>query len=126
MTQGIETQLHAKLRELQEQHLLNLQALNNFQLRSSFGRKRDEASTQEFRRENSQSEIDSYKATYIGFEAFERLLTLAETGDGGQIPRVAQFLAWVWGAHPGLKLDNLKLLDRSIGDDMLMVLNAIR
>ena len=45
MTQGIETQLHAKLRELQEQHLLNLQALNNFQLRSSFGRKRDEAST---------------------------------------------------------------------------------
>lgn len=125
MTQDIGSQLQAKLDELREQHLLTLQALGLFQWRPDFSRS-DEASPQKTRAKDCDSEIDSYNATYIAFEAFERLLTLAETRDGGQISRVVQFLAWVWGAHPGFKLDNLKSLDRSIGDDMLMVLNAIR
>ena len=35
----------------------------------------------------------SIRATQAGAQAFARLLTLAETRDSGQIPRIARFLA---------------------------------
>ena len=35
----------------------------------------------------------SLQATQAGAQAFARLLTLAETRDSGQIPRIARFLA---------------------------------
>lgn len=125
MTQDTGTQLQTRLNELREQHLLTLQALGIYQWRPDFSRS-DEASPQKTWAADCQSEIDSYKATYIGFEAFERLLTFAETGVCDQVQQVAQFLAWAWDADPVFNQNNLQSLDRSIGDDMLMVLNAIR
>lgn len=126
MSQTIETQLKAKLQQLQAQHVQNLEAIGKIQLLSSYGRKLDVAGTQEIHKKHTESENARYNATHNGIEAFERLLTYAETRRSGQIQRIAQFLAGAWGVAPGLKLDCLLSLDKSIGDDMLHVLNAIR
>jgi hypothetical protein len=59
--------------------------------------------------------------------AFERLLTLAETRDSGQIPRVVRFLASTYNgqAFP-FDLFELRAVDVQISDDMLMCLDALR
>jgi len=126
MSQNIETQLNAKLQQLEAQHIQNLEAIGKIQLLSSYGRKLDVAGTQEIQKEHTESENARYNATHNGIEAFERLLTYAETRRSGQIQRIAQFLAGVWGVEPGLKLECLLSLDQSIGDDMMAVLNALR
>lgn len=41
----------------------------------------------------------SLQATQAGAQAFARLLTLAETRDSGQIPRIARFLAATYNGH---------------------------
>lgn len=126
MRDDINIQLGAKLRKLEQQHLKNMERIGQIVLLSSYGGKPNEALTQEVRQESSESEIKQYNATHNGVQAFERLLNYAETRNSGQIQRIAQFLAGVWGVDQGLKLECLVSLDQSIGDDMLAVLNAIR
>lgn len=122
----LENKLSRKLIDLEEQHLKNLDKIGKSKLFSSHGHVFDEAGTNEMHQENTEFEIAQYAATRNGIQAFERLMHLAETRRSGQIQSIAQFLAGVWGADPGLKLESLKGVDKSIGDDMVAVLNAIR
>ena len=79
------------------------------------------------------STYDKYKAkgfdtvaVAMSYDPPAYVVNYAETRNSGQIQRIAQFLAGVWGVDKGLKLECLLSLDQSIGDDMLAVLNAIR
>lgn len=69
----------------------------------------------------------SLQATQTGAQAFARLLTLAETRDSGQIPRIARFLAATYNgkAFP-FDLFELRALDIAISNDMLCCLDALR
>ena len=59
--------------------------------------------------------------------AFERLLSLAETQDSGQISRVARFLASTYNGNAfPFDLFELRAVDVEISDDMLMCLDALR
>ena len=71
--------------------------------------------------------LRSSEATAKGGQAFARLLTLAETRNSGQIPRVAQFIASTYNgqAFP-FDLFELRALDIEISDDMLLCLDALR
>jgi hypothetical protein len=66
-------------------------------------------------------------ATARGATAFERLLTLAEERDSGQIARVAHFLGCVYDGET-FRWDpfELRMLDVAISDDMLACLDALR
>ncbi len=59
--------------------------------------------------------------------AYERLLSLAERSDSGQIRVIAQFLASTYNgqAFPFDPFD-LRVVDVAIGDDMLACLDALR
>lgn len=59
--------------------------------------------------------------------AYARLLALAESSDTGQASRVARFVAGTFNgkAHP-FDLFDLRGLDVSISDDMLICLDALR
>jgi hypothetical protein len=63
----------------------------------------------------------------VAAQAYARLLKLAETGDSGQIRRVAQFLASSYNgqAFP-FDLYELRAVDVEISDDMLACLDALR
>lgn len=126
MSQDSKDRLHSKLRTLEQQHLTNMERIGQIQLLSRVNGPPMEALTRETREEYSAAEVKNYNATHNGVQAFERLLNYAETRNSGQIQRIAQFLAGVWGVDQGLKLECLVSLDQSIGDDMLAVLNAIR
>jgi hypothetical protein len=67
------------------------------------------------------------EATRQGAQAFERLLTLAEERDSGQIPRVARFIAATYNGQ-AFQLDpfELRAVDIAISDDMLRCLDALR
>jgi hypothetical protein len=60
-------------------------------------------------------------------QAFDRLLTLAETRDSGQIRRIAKFIASTYNgeAFP-FDLFELRSVDVAIGDDMLACIDALR
>lgn len=60
-------------------------------------------------------------------QAYARLLDLAERSDTGQASRVAQFIASTFNgrAYP-FDLFDLRAVDVSIGDDMLLCLDALR
>lgn len=60
-------------------------------------------------------------------QAYERLLSLAEQRDSGQIRRIARFLASTYNgqAFP-FDLFELRAVDVSISDDMLACLDALR
>lgn len=60
-------------------------------------------------------------------QAFERLLTLAEEQNSGQIRRVVGFLASTFnGQSFPFNLFELRALDIAISDDMLLCLDALR
>ena len=69
----------------------------------------------------------SRAATAAGTQAFARLLRLAEERDSGQIVRVVRFLAATYNgqAFP-LDLFELRAVDVTISDDMLLCLDALR
>jgi len=71
--------------------------------------------------------LRSSEATAKGGQAFARLLSLAETGNSGQVRRVVQFIASTYNgeAFP-FDLFELRGLDIAIGDDMLLCLDALR
>ena len=126
MSQDSKDRLHSKLRTLEQQHLMNMERIGQIRLLSYVNGPVMEALTRETREEYSAAEVKNYNATHNGVRAFERLLNYAETRNSGQIQRIAQFLAGVWGVDQGLKLECLVSLDQAIGEDMLAVLNAIR
>jgi hypothetical protein len=67
------------------------------------------------------------EATAKGGQAFLRLLSLAETGDSGQAHTVARFVASTYnGQDFPYDLYDLRLVDITIGDDMLACLDALR
>lgn len=60
-------------------------------------------------------------------QAYERLLTLAETRDSGQIAKVVAFLGATYnGAAYPLDLFIIRAVDTSIADDMLLCIDALR
>ena len=67
------------------------------------------------------------EATAKGGQAFARLLTLAETRNSGQIPRIAKFIASTYNgdAFP-FDLFELRAVDEAISDDMLLCIDALR
>ena len=67
------------------------------------------------------------EATAKGGHAFQRLLQLAETRDSGQVRRVALFIAATYNgeAFP-FDLFELRAVDESISDDMLLCIDALR
>lgn len=69
----------------------------------------------------------SRAATALGTQAFARLLRLAEERDSGQIVRVVRFLAATYNgqAFP-FDLFELRAVDVTISDDMLLCLDALR
>lgn len=69
----------------------------------------------------------SRDSTHRGAQAFARLLTLAETRESGQVPRIARFLAATHNGHAfPLDLFELRAVDIAISDDMLSCLDALR
>lgn len=66
-------------------------------------------------------------STALGGQAFARLLEIAETGDSGQVRRVAGFVASTFNgrAFP-FDVFELRAVDVDIGDDMLSCLDALR
>lgn len=66
-------------------------------------------------------------ATAKGGQAYLRLLHLAETQNSGQARHVANFLASTYNgqAFP-YDLYELRMVDETIGDDMLACLDALR
>ena len=71
--------------------------------------------------------LRSGEATAKGGQAFARLLTLAETRNSGQIPRIAKFIASTYNgdAFP-FDLFELRSVDEAISDDMLLCIDALR
>ena len=71
--------------------------------------------------------LRSSEATAKGGQAYARLLTLAETRNSGQIPRIAKFIASTYNgdAFP-FDLFELRALDIVISDDMLLCVDALR
>ena len=67
------------------------------------------------------------EATAKGGHAFQRLLQLAETGNSGQIPRIARFIAATYNGQ-AFAFDpfELRAVDIAISDDMLCCLDGLR
>ena len=69
----------------------------------------------------------SLRATQAGAQAFARLLTLAETRNSGQIPRIGRFLAATYNAEAfPFDLFELRAVDIAISKAMLWCLVALR
>lgn len=67
------------------------------------------------------------KAQATAAQAYERLLSLAEKGESGQVRRVAYFIAATFdGQTFPLDLFELRTVDVAISDDMLACLDALR
>lgn len=67
------------------------------------------------------------KAQAAAAQAYERLLSLAEKEDSGQVRRVAYFIAATFdGQTFPFDLFELRTVDVSIADDMLCCLDALR
>ena len=67
------------------------------------------------------------EATAKGGHAFQRLLHLAETRNSGQTRRIALFIAATYNgeAFP-FDLFELRAVDESISDDMMLCIDALR
>ena len=67
------------------------------------------------------------EATANGGHAYARLLQLAETRDSGQVRRIALFIAATYNgeAFP-FDLYELRAVDETISDDMLLCIDALR
>jgi hypothetical protein len=71
--------------------------------------------------------LRSSEATAKGGQGFLRLLTLAETRNSGQIPRIAKFIASTYNGNAfPFDLFDLRALDIEISDDMLLCIDALR
>ena len=71
--------------------------------------------------------VRSQRVQAAASQAFERLLQLAETRGSGQIRTVAYFLASTFdGQNFPLDPFDLRTVDPSISDDMLLCLDALR
>lgn len=67
------------------------------------------------------------KAQADAAQAYERLLSLAEKKDSGQIRRVAYFIAATFdGQTFPLDLFDLRSVDVAVSDDMLICIDALR
>lgn len=77
--------------------------------------------------EGSDFEGRSRAAQARAAHALDRLLTLAETRDSGQIRRVARFIAALYNgdAYP-LDLFELRAVDIAISDDVITCIDALR
>ena len=72
-------------------------------------------------------ELRKGEPTANGGHAFQRLLQLAETGDSGQVRRIAGFIAATYNGEAfHFDLFELRALDDAISDDMLMRIDALR
>ena len=70
-------------------------------------------------------EIGSHRATERGLEAFDRLLQVLEERGNRDGQAVGEFVDALWNRRP-LPLIALRVADRTLGDDMLAVLDAFR
>jgi hypothetical protein len=77
-------------------------------------------------REMKEDAVRAKKATEKGALALDRLLTLTETRDSGQIPRIASFIGACWNGHRHFDLFDLRMVDLKISDDMIAVIDALR
>lgn len=77
-------------------------------------------------REMKERDARADKATEKGAAALDRLLSLAETRDSGQIPRIASFIGACWNGRRHFDLFDLRMLDVKISDDMIAVIDALR
>lgn len=59
-------------------------------------------------------------------QAYERLLTIAERSDTGQARRIAQFVAATFNGKFHFDLFDLRCMDVTLADDMLLCLDALR
>ena len=86
-----------------------------------------EAEEQEkWEREMEERDARADKATEKGAAALDRLLSLAETRDSGQIPRIASFIGACWNGRRHFDLFDLRMVDLKISDDMIAVIDALR
>lgn len=70
-------------------------------------------------------ELRSHAATEAGLAALDRLLRVAEERQSPHVSDILAFVAAVWNNRP-LPLLTLRGLEQSVGDDMLVVLDAFR
>lgn len=70
-------------------------------------------------------ELRSHEATEAGLAALDRLLRVAEERQSPHVPDIVRFVAALRDNRP-LPLLTLRGLAQSIGDDMLVVLDAFR
>ena len=77
-------------------------------------------------REMEERDARADKATEKGAAALDRLLSLAETRDSGQIPRIASFIGACWNGRRHFDLFDLRMVDLKISDDMIAVIDALR
>ena len=67
------------------------------------------------------------EATAGGGHAYQRLLQITETGDSGQVRRIAYFLAATYNAEAfALDLFELRAAGVAISGDMLLCIDALR
>jgi len=78
-------------------------------------------------RQQQEWDARAHQAQAAAAQAFERLLQLAERSSGGQIRRVVRFLASTYNGEV-FPMDpfELRAVDVSISDDMLVCLDALR
>lgn len=82
---------------------------------------------QDFRKQQDEWDARGRAAQAAAAQALERLLTIAETRDSGQVKHVASFLASSYnGGLFSFDLFNLRAVDVEISDDMLTCLDALR
>jgi len=82
---------------------------------------------EDFERQDRDWAERAQKAQALAAQAYERLLSLAEKSDSGQVRRVANFIAATFdGQTFPLDLFELRTVDVSISDDMLMCIDALR
>ena len=80
-----------------------------------------------FQREQALWARRAREATAAGVTAYERLLSLTETGNGGQVRTVARLLAGLFNGEM-FPIDpyDLRSLDVAISDDVMACLDALR
>lgn len=113
--------------ERERRHRANLERLNQVQLVVGTGDKAriDHEGTLFERARLMAEELRSHQATEGALAAFDRLLRVAEEGQGCGAPSVGDFIAAVWEDQP-LRPSALRAVGGDLGDDMLAVLDGLR
>ena len=113
--------------ERERHHQANLERINQMELvvgRADRCRVDHEGTLLERARLLSE-ELRSHAATEAGLAALDRLLRTAEERQSPHVADILAFVAAIWNNRP-LPLLTLRGLEQSVGDDMLVVLDAFR